>query len=111
MLNLRHTALTAAVLAGLGLATTASAVSITHTGTLPEGVANFDIAGNSTAIGITPQIAVSIDATDNIIGRTTGFALRITLSGSATFATTPTFTAGPSLPSGWTVTLGAGGHG
>ncbi len=111
MLNLRRTALTVAVLAGLGLATTASAVSITHTGTLPEGVANFDIAGNSIAIGITPQIAVSIDPSDNIIGRTTGFALRITLSGSATFATTPTFTAGPSLPSGWTVTLGAGGTG
>ena len=111
MLNLRRTVLTAAVLAGLVLATTASAVSITHTGTLPEGVANFDIAGNSIAIGITPQIAVSIDPSDNIIGRTTGFALRITLSGSATFATTPTFTAGPSLPLGWTVTLGAGGTG
>lgn len=111
MLNLHRTALTAAVLAGLGFATTASAVSITNNAVLPEGVANFDIAGNTTAIGITPQIAVSIDPSDNIIGRTTGFALRITLSGSASFATTPTFTAGPSLPLGWTVTLGAGGIG
>ncbi|MDE1958760.1 MAG: hypothetical protein KGI40_06715 [Xanthomonadaceae bacterium] len=110
-MNLHRAALTAAVLAGLGFATAASAVSITYTGTLPEGVANFDIAGNSTAIGITPQIAISIDPSDNIIGRTTGFALRITLSGSATFSTTPTFTAGPSLPSGWTATLGAGGSG
>lgn len=111
MLNLHRAALTAAVLAGLGFATAACAVSITNNAVLPEGVANFDIAGNSTAIGITPQIAVSIDPSDNIIGRTTGFALRITLSGSATFSTTPTFTAGSSLPSSWTVSLGAGGAG
>ena len=111
MLNLRRTTLTAAILAGLGFVTAASAVSVSNNAVLPEGVANFDIAGNATAIGITPQIALTIDPSDNIIGRTTGFALRITLSGSATFATTPTFTAGPSLPSGWTVSLGAGGAG
>ena len=109
----RRTTLALAVAAGLALSATASAVSLTvaPTGALPEGIAYFDVASNSTQIGVTPSITVNIDPGDNIIGRTTGFALRVTLAGGAQFGVTPTIAAGGALPSGWTTTIGAGGAG
>ena len=97
--------------AGLCTCGSAAALSVTSSTPLPEQVANVDIAGNSTVIGITPQMSIVIDPSDNIIGRTTGFAIRITLSGTVTFATTPAVTAGAQLPSGWTVANGGGGAG
>ncbi len=109
----RRTTLALAVAAGLALTGTASAVSLTvaPTGALPEGIAYFDVASNSTQIGVTPSITVNIDPSDNIIGRTTGFALRVTLAGGALFGATPTITAGGALPGGWTTSIGAGGAG
>ena len=114
MSNFRKSALTLAIVAGLAVSAAASAASISApTSGLPEGVAFFDIAGASTNVGIavTPGITVNIDPSDNIIGRTTGFALRITLNNGATFGMTPTVTSGTALPSGWTTTIGAGGTG
>ena len=114
MSNFRKSALTLAIVAGLAVSAAASAASISApTSGLPEGVAFFDIAGASTNVGIavTPGITVNIDPSDNIIGRTTGFALRITLNNGATFGMTPTVTAGTALPTGWSATIGAGGTG
>ena len=113
MSNFRKSALTLAIVAGLAVSAAASAASISApaAGVLPEGVAFFDIAGPTTQVGITSVITVNIDPSDNIIGRTTGFALRVTLNNGATFGQTPTVTSGTALPTGWSATIGAGGAG
>ena len=92
MSNLRKSALAVAVLAGLALSGVASAYTVTNTGTnfVTEGIAYFDVSGSTTqAVGIYTPATTTFTASDNIVGRTTGFALRVTLSGAAQFAAAP----------------------
>jgi len=109
MSNLRKSSLALAVVAALALsgAAVAATVTVSPTGALPEGVAYFDIASNSTAVGVTPTMSVNVLSSDNIVGRTTGFAIRIVLNNSATFNNLAA-TAGAALPAGWTVSVVGG---
>ena len=109
MSNLRKSSLALAVVAALALsgAAVAATVTVSPTGALPEGVAYFDIATNSTAVGITPAMSVNVLSSDNIVGRTTGFAIRIVLNNSATFNNLAV-TSGAALPAGWVVSVVGG---
>ena len=112
MSNFHKSALALAVAAGLAFSGTAFAFQVGDTAnTLPEGVAFFDVPNNSTQIGIwQTQIQAVVAGTDNLVGRSTGFGIRFTLSGGALFPITPGFGTGPALPAGWTTntTGGAG---
>ena len=96
MSNFRKTAIAGAVLAGLALSGAASAYTVTSNGTSPatfttEGIAYFDVPTSaSTNVGIWRAPVATFQASDNIIGRTTGFALRVTLSNGAMLGPAPT---------------------
>ena len=116
----RKTSLSLAIVAACMLAAPAAfAITVTNvvpngTSTLPTLVANIDVMNATTpvALGVTD---INISNTDLIIGRTTGFSVRIDLGGSATFITLTAPTVGAALGGGtataWTVTLAAGGVG
>ena len=110
MSNFRKSALALAVLAGLVASGAASAFEVTSSNAVapapwtPEGVAYFDIGGNATNIGIWPTSSVVLQSTDYIIGRSTGFALRVTLNNGAWFNNFAV-TAGAALPLGWSVAV------
>ena len=102
MSNLRKSSLALAVVAALAFsgAAVAATVTVSPTGALPEGVAYFDIASGTTAICIVPTMSVNVLSSDNIVGRTTGFAIRITLTNGATFNNLVVAN-GAALPAGW----------
>jgi len=119
--NIKRTALALAVMAVSALgAPSAFAITVTNavppgTSTLPTLVADVDVqnAASTVALGETD---VNISDTDLIIGRTTGFSVRIDLPSGATFNTLAAPTVGLALKGGvgapstpWTVTLAAGG--
>ena len=116
----RKTSLSLAIVAACLLAAPAAfAVTVTNvvpsgTSTLPTLVANIDVQNATTPVAL-GETDVNISNTDLIIGRTTGFSVRIDLGGSATFSTLSAPTVGPALKSvtasPWTVTLAAGGVG
>ncbi|MDA8255034.1 MAG: hypothetical protein M0Z99_05245 [Betaproteobacteria bacterium] len=92
MSNLRKSALAVAVLAGLALSGVASAYTVTNNGTAftTEGIAYFDVpTAATTNVGIWRAPVATFQASDNIIGRTTGFALRVTLSNGAMLGPAP----------------------
>ena len=109
MSNLRKSSLALAVVAALAFsgAAVAATVTVSPTGALPEGVAYFDIASNSTAIGVTPTMSVNVLSSDNIVGRTTGFAIRITLNNGAVFNNLVVAN-GAALPAGWQTSVVGG---
>lgn len=81
----RKTTLTAAVLAALMLAAPAAfAVSVTNaaTSTLPVSVANLDVKDATTAVAL-DALNINVSTTDLIIGRTTGFSVRLDLQNGA----------------------------
>lgn len=113
---LKKNTLALAIIAAAGFATTAGAYTIRTGGdTTPEGIARQ--AG--TTVTMTQQISAEIELGDALIGRTTGFQIRITLLDGARFQTaltngsidlTPTgVPATDALVGGWTATLAAGG--
>lgn len=114
---LKKNTLAIALVAGLGLAGTAGAYTYWTAGnTTPEKVATADVTSTATVITMTEDIQVNVDGTDLIVGRTTGFQVRVNLFGgtsgsNANFASNPAASAGPALPVGWTVSLAAGGAG
>ena len=89
----------------------------------PYIVGNLAVASNSVVMPMGHYFAVYLNGTDNILGRTTGFALRINLSNGAQFTGTPavesvnnlralqTCTPTCTQGSGWSVTQAAGGVG
>ncbi|MEO5962313.1 MAG: hypothetical protein ABIO75_08695, partial [Thermomonas sp.] len=110
--------LAAALVAGLAVAGTAGAYTVWTGGNVtPETVATQSGA----TFSMTEAVQVNIDLGDAIIGRTTGFQLKITLfndafgTGGPKFADVPdtgAFTLGSATTSGgnlWTATLAAGG--
>ncbi len=109
MSNLRKSSLALAVVAALAFsgAAVAATVTVSPTGALPEGVAYFDIQNSSTLVGITPMMSVNVLSSDNIVGRTTGFAVRITLTNGATFNNLAVAN-GVALPAGWQASVVGG---
>ncbi|MDE2309104.1 MAG: hypothetical protein KGJ97_12540 [Xanthomonadaceae bacterium] len=116
--NIKKTALALAVMAASALsAQSAFAVTVTNVAppgasTLPTLVADVDVQNATTVVAL-GATDINISNTDLIIGRTTGFSVRIDLGGSATFSALAAPTVGTALTVGtaWTVTLAAGGVG
>jgi hypothetical protein len=81
-------ALAAALLPASAFAVTLGAGATSPGDQLPEKIASADIINNATVITLTEDAFLTIQATDNIIGRTTGFGIRLRLSNGAEF--TPT---------------------
>lgn len=113
----RKTSLSLAVVAACVLAApSAFATSLTNTAygtasTLPSQVADLDVAGAATVVAL-DATNLNFDSTDLIIGRTTGFSVRLELPAGATFAAIAAPTIGAALPGGtWTATLLSGGVG
>ncbi len=115
---LKTSTLALALTAALGLSAAASAASVNNgtTNTLPTKVANVDVKDNTTVVTVPGTVNLAIDTTDLIIGRTTGFSVRVDLQNGATFgAAAPVPAIGPALPNSsggtgpWTVSIAAGG--
>jgi hypothetical protein len=111
---LKKTSLALALLAAAGASSSVLAYSVTASGaspTFPVNVANVkvDTTGN-VAFTTAEVVTYGIDSSDNIIGRTTGISVRITLDNGATFLTAPTINPGAAAP-GWTASTTAGGAG
>lgn len=94
----------------------ASAVTLDNgstTNPLPMKVPNTSFNGVSGPGVALDQLRINISGSDLIIGRTTGFSVRIDLPSNVTFASLPAPTIGAALPcsgaSCWTATLAAGG--
>jgi hypothetical protein len=113
-MSMKKNALATALVAGLSLAGVAAAYTIqTNNDDIPERVATADITSAATVITMTEAVNVEVDPLDFIVGRTTGFNVRVELS-TGVFNANPTVNtapggAGSALPAGWTVTLVAGG--
>ncbi len=118
MSNLRKSALAVAVLAGLALSGVASAYTVTNTttGFTTEGIAYFDVpTAATTNVGIWRAPVATFQASDNIIGRTTGFALRVTLSNGAMLGPAPTISGtlgglAIGATGGWTASASVSGN-
>ena len=112
MSTFKKSSLAAAVVLGLGLATSAAAFTVTTGGDLdPIMVATADIADETTDIGVAETTTISLTGDDNILGRTTGFTLRIQLDNGAEFGqtlTTDDLTIGVDNNT-WAPTIVAGG--
>ena len=115
--NTKKNVLAVALMAGLGMAGTASAYTLKTGGdALPVLVATADIIDGTTNIGINENFVVTLEGTDNILGRTTGFTIRYTLSNGATFGEVidnADLVVGPAarfgLPGAWSASIAAGG--
>ncbi|GGZ70807.1 hypothetical protein GCM10008101_26460 [Lysobacter xinjiangensis] len=116
----KKNALAVALVLGLGLAGTASAYSINTT----DNTAPVAATGDDTPELVDPttltddlytmadDVIIAIGNQDAIIGRTTGFNVRVDLLEGATFEGNPAPTASAALAAaGWTVTLVSGGNG
>ncbi|WP_133478188.1 hypothetical protein [Cognatilysobacter segetis] len=111
-MSIKKNVLAVALVVGLGMTGAASAYTMTTNGNAtPEKVATSDITSASTVVTMTESIEVKIDNLDFIVGRTTGFNVRVELNNGAKFAANPAPTPGGQLPAGWTVTRVAGGAG
>jgi hypothetical protein len=112
MSTFKKNTLAAALVAGLGLAGVAAAFTITTDGDAnPVLVATADVVSATTPIGVDEATTISLVGSDFILGRTTGFTIRITLNNGATFdasLTTADLTIG-AANSTWTPTIVAGG--
>ena len=103
---LKKTSLAVALVAAVGL--TATAFSYTITG-IPVNLANVSVITATGNVAFPAEtISYNIQPADNIIGRTTGVSVRLTLQNGATFLTAPTVAPGAAAP-GWTATVTAGG--
>lgn len=113
---MKKTALGLAVVAASVLAApSAFAVTVDNGSTanpLPTLVANLDVSSATSAVAL-GALNVNISNSDLIIGRTTGFSVRLDLPTGTTFNALGAPTVGAALQGGtataWTVTLAAGG--
>ena len=124
-IHLRKSALALAVLGGLVASGAAAAFTVTPAtvgSSFPFVVGSLAAASNTAPVLVEHSVVVSTTGSDLILGRTTGFTVRISLSGGATFNTNPalgttsTFSALQTctpgcVQGGWSVTLAAGGAG
>lgn len=116
MSHFKKNALAVALAAGLGFAGAASAFDA-NTGNTeatyndqPVKVATADIANATTVLGVDENLNVVVQADDRVLGRTTGFSVRIDLTNGAKFAANPAFVTGPGA-TGWVPSQAAGGTG
>ncbi|MHB1271823.1 MAG: autotransporter outer membrane beta-barrel domain-containing protein [Rhodanobacter sp.] len=105
---LKKTTMALALAAAVGFSATSMAYTVSGTPALPLKIANVSVTGNTVTYGVTQALTYSIDPPDNIIGRTTGISVRLTLQNGATFNTAPTAGVGAAAP-GWTASVTAGG--
>ncbi len=112
MVNFKKNALAVALIAGLGFAANAGAYVLTTGGdATPVKVATADIAGATTVIGVNENFEITLDSSDLILGRTTGFTVRVNLDNGAVFGaalTNADLSTGAGAP-GWTPSIAAGG--
>ena len=119
MSSFKKNTLAAALVAGMCLAGSAAAYTyLTNTDATPEMVANFAFDGTATQVyTMTETIRVLVDSSDLILGRSTGFNVRVDLTNSLfngltgagdALDDTPTY-GGAALPTGWSVRIAAGG--
>ena len=106
----RKTSLALAVMATCMLAApSAFAYTVTGAPAIPVNIANVSVDTSSGDVSFpTDTISYSITSSDNIIGRTTGISVRLTLQNGAKFKTAPIVAPGAAAP-GWTATVTAGG--
>lgn len=118
MSTFKKNTLAVALVAGLGLAGVAAAFTVTtDTDLNPVLVATADVIDANTDIGVDEDTTITLQSTDNILGRTTGFSIRYTLNNGATFADNiddGDLLLGPAAYAGdanneWTVSIIAGG--
>ena len=112
MVNFKKNALAVALIAGLGFAANAGAYVLTTGGdATPVKVATADIAGAATVIGVNENFEITLDSSDLVLGRTTGFTVRVNLDNGAVFGaalTNADLSTGAGAP-GWTPSIAAGG--
>ncbi len=113
---IRKTSLSMAIVAACMLAApSAFAATLTDVAppgasTLPTLVADLDVKDATTVVAL-GATSVNIDNTDLIIGRTTGFSVRLELPAGAKYTALGAPGIGAALPGGWTATVAAGGVG
>ena len=127
-IHLRKSALALAVLGGLVASGAAAAFTVapaTLGNSFPYLVGSLAAASNTVIVPVEHNVVISTNGSDLILGRTTGFSVRISLAGGAQFNANPvlntqtTFTALQTCTGnpvtctqgGWSVNLTAGGAG
>ena len=109
---LKKNVLAIALVAGLGMAGSASAYTLLTAGDHnPVFVASADVIDATTEVGVNEAFTIDLVLSDFIIGRSVGFTVRYTLDNGATFGEpldNADLTIGPAAP-GWTATVAAGG--
>lgn len=108
MTTLKKNAIAVALVAAMGFAANASAYDVlTNGNAAPEPVAQQ----LGTVVTMTENVSFTIALGDNIIGRTTGFGIKITLLDGAQFnaAMPATLLPGTALQGAWNINLAAGG--
>lgn len=114
MSTLNKKTLALALVAGMGFAANAAAYTLSTNGDQnPVLVATADITAASTVVGVNEQLRITL-GDDTILGRTTGFSVRIELSNGAQFAAgfdAADVVIGAAAPGGWTASIAAGGAG
>lgn len=119
MSSFKQNTLAAALVLGMGLAGSAAAYTYWTSGNLtPERVANFAFTGSASQVyTMTEIVQIRVDSSDLILGRTTGFNVRMDLP-NAQFDGLPgagdnlddtTAYGGANLPAGWNIRIAAGG--
>lgn len=119
MSSFKKNTLAAALVVGMGFAGSAAAYTYWTAGnTAPERVANFAFDGTTTQVYTMQQtVQIRVDSTDFILGRSTGFAVRVDLTnslfnalpGSGDAVDDTALYGGAQLPAGWTIRIAAGG--
>ena len=119
MSSFKKNSLAAALVLGMGLAGSAAAYTYWTSGnTAPERVANFAFNGTTAQVyTMTEIVQIRVDSSDLILGRSTGFNVRMDLP-NAQFDGLPgagdnvddtLAYAGANLPAGWNIRIAAGG--
>ncbi len=113
MSTLNKKTLAIALVAAMGAAGNAAAYTLATNGDQnPVLVATADITASTTVVGINEQLQITL-GDDTILGRTSGFSVRIELSNNARFAAgfdASDIVVGAAAPS-WTASIAAGGAG
>ena len=105
----RKTSLAMAVAAAFAFAAPAMAATVNGgSAATPYNYSVADTDVSATTLTLGSDLGVAISTSDQIIGRTTGFALKITLPTGVTFAANPTVTGGFALVGGWTTAVASG---
>ena len=112
---LKKTSMALALAAAVGFSAASMAYTVTGAPALPLKIANVSVTGNNVAFGLTQNLNYTVESADNIIGRTTGISVRLTLQNGAKFLSAPGVAAGsaaggPPGPNQWGASVTAGGQ-